>query len=67
MLVGAVVVERVFVVPGLGSLLVDSVQQRDLQAVQSIVLVLVALVVVGNFLVDLLYTVLDPRLRTAGR
>ncbi|QAY63825.1 ABC transporter permease [Xylanimonas allomyrinae] len=65
MLVGAVVVERVFVVPGLGSLLVDSVQQRDLQAVQSIVVVLVALVVVVNFVVDLLYTVLDPRLRVA--
>ncbi|PZR53480.1 ABC transporter permease [Xylanimonas oleitrophica] len=67
MLVGAVVVERVFVVPGLGSLLVDSVAQRDLQAVQSIVAVLVLVVVVVNFLVDFLYTVLDPRLRVAAR
>ncbi|WP_425955836.1 ABC transporter permease [Xylanimonas sp. McL0601] len=67
MLVGAVVVERVFVVPGLGSLLVDSVQQRDLQAVQSIVMVLVALVVVVNFAVDLLYIALDPRLRGVRR
>ncbi|MCL1871787.1 MAG: ABC transporter permease [Promicromonosporaceae bacterium] len=67
MLIGAVVVERVFVVPGLGSLLVDAVQQRDLQAVQSIVVVLVALVVVINFVVDLLYTVLDPRLRVVAR
>ncbi|WP_159796128.1 ABC transporter permease [Puerhibacterium puerhi] len=66
LLVGAVVVERVFVVPGLGSLLVDSVANRDLLAVQSIVMVLVLLVVVVNFLVDALYTVLDPRLRTAG-
>ncbi|QAY69336.1 ABC transporter permease [Xylanimonas protaetiae] len=67
MLVGAVVVERVFVVPGLGSLLVDAVQQRDLQAVQSMVMVLVVLVVAVNFVVDLLYTVLDPRLRVVGR
>jgi len=66
MLIGAVVVERVFVVHGLGSLLVDSAQNRDLQAVQSIVLLLVALVVVINFIVDLLYTLLDPRLRLAG-
>ncbi len=67
MLVGAVVVERVFVVPGLGSLLVDAVQQRDLQAVQSICMMLVLLVVLVNFVVDLLYTVLDPRLRVVGR
>jgi peptide/nickel transport system permease protein len=67
LLIGAVVVERVFVVPGLGSLLVDSVAQRDLQSVQSIVMVLVALVVLINFVVDLLYTVLDPRLRVVGR
>jgi peptide/nickel transport system permease protein len=66
LLVGAVVVERVFVVPGLGSLLVDSVANRDLLAVQSIVMVLVLLVVVVNFLVDALYTVLDPRLRTGA-
>jgi peptide/nickel transport system permease protein len=64
MLVGAIVVERVFVVPGLGSLLVDAVNQRDLQAVQSIVMTLAVLVVAINFVVDVLYTVLDPRLRT---
>ena len=63
MLVGAVVVERVFLVPGLGSLLVDVVGRRDLQAVQSIVMVLVTLVVLLNFLVDVAYTVLDPRQR----
>ncbi|MCL1899746.1 MAG: ABC transporter permease [Promicromonosporaceae bacterium] len=65
LLIGAVVVERVFVIPGLGSLLVDTVERRDLAAVQSIVLVLVALVVVINFAVDLLYALLDPRLRLA--
>ncbi len=52
LLVGAVVVERVFAIPGLGSYLVDAVANRDLLAVQSIVLLLVLAVVVINFLVD---------------
>jgi peptide/nickel transport system permease protein len=63
LLVGAVVVERVFVLPGLGSMLLDSVSSRDLLAVQGIVLVLVVGVLLVNFLVDVLYAVLDPRLR----
>lgn len=63
LLVGAVVVERVFVLPGLGSMLLDSVASRDLLAVQGIVLVLVAGVLLVNFLVDTLYAVIDPRLR----
>jgi peptide/nickel transport system permease protein len=63
LLVGAVVVERVFVLPGLGSMLLDSVSSRDLLAVQGIVLMLVVGVLLVNFLVDVLYAVLDPRLR----
>ncbi|WP_462418679.1 ABC transporter permease [Kytococcus sp. Marseille-QA3725] len=62
MLVGAVVIERVFVVPGVGSLLVDAVAQRDLILVQDVVMVLVALVLVVNFLVDVLYLLIDPRI-----
>lgn len=65
LLVGAVVVERVFAIPGLGSYLVDAVANRDLLAVQSIVLLLVLAVVVINFLVDVAYTSIDPRLRRA--
>lgn len=65
LLVGAVVVERVFVLPGLGSMLLDSVSSRDLLAVQGIVLVLVVGVLLVNFVVDVLYTVIDPRLRGA--
>jgi len=61
-----VVVERVFVVPGLGSLLVDSVANRDLQAVQGIVMMLVALVVIINLVTELAYTAIDPRIRTAA-
>jgi peptide/nickel transport system permease protein len=62
-LVGAVVVERVFVIPGVGSLLLDAVANRDLLLVQAVVMVLVVAVLAVNFLVDVLYVVLDPRLR----
>ncbi|MFI5735306.1 ABC transporter permease [Kribbella sp. NPDC051587] len=67
LLIGAVVVERVFVIPGLGSLLLDGVSQRDLILVQDVVMVLVVAVLLVNFLVDLLYVALDPRLRTGAR
>ena len=60
LLIGAVVVERVFVIPGLGSLLLDGVANRDLLLVQDVVMVLVVAVLVVNFLVDLLYVALDP-------
>ena len=65
LLVGAIVIESVFVVPGLGSLLVFSVQNRDLVEIQAIVMVIVVLVLLINLLVDLLYTVIDPRLRSS--
>jgi peptide/nickel transport system permease protein len=64
LLIGTVVVERVFVIPGLGSLLLDSVSNRDLILVQDVVMVLVVAVLFVNFVVDLLYLLIDPRLRT---
>jgi peptide/nickel transport system permease protein len=67
LLVGAVVIERVFVIPGLGSLLLDYVGNRDLIGVQDVVMVLVVAVLLVNFLVDVLYVVIDPRLRTGHR
>ena len=66
LLIGAVVVERVFVIPGLGSLLLDGVSNRDLLLVQDVVMVLVLAVLLVNFIVDVLYVALDPRLRTAS-
>lgn len=66
-LVGAVVVEQVFVVPGLGSLLLNAVGNRDLVVVQDVVMVLVAAVLLVTFLVDLLYLVIDPRMRVRAR
>lgn len=66
LLVGAVVIERVFVVPGLGSLLLDAVTSRDLLVVQDVVMLLVVAVLVVNTVVDVLYTVIDPRMRGAS-
>lgn len=63
MVVGAVVVERVFAVPGLGSLLVSSVANRDLTAVQTVMMLLVAFTLAVNLVVDLLYAAVDPRSR----
>jgi peptide/nickel transport system permease protein len=66
LLIGAVVVERVFVIPGLGSLLLDGTANRDLLLVRGVVMVLVVAVLLVNFLVDILYLVIDPRLRRSG-
>lgn len=62
MLGGSVVVESVFSLPGLGRLAYESVAQRDLNMLLGIVLVSAVLVVVVNFIVDLLYARLDPRI-----
>jgi peptide/nickel transport system permease protein len=67
LLIGAVVIERVFVIPGLGTLLLDSVSDRDLILVQDVVMILVVAVLLVNFLVDLLYVAIDPRLRAGAR
>lgn len=65
-LVGAIVIESVFTLPGLGTQLLTSVQQRDLMVVQGTVMFLSAFVLVINALVDLSYALIDPRLRTSG-
>jgi peptide/nickel transport system permease protein len=63
LLAGTVVVESIFKVQGLGLMLVDGVGRRDLFVVQGVVAVSAAGFVLINFLVDLLYTGLDPRIR----
>ena len=65
LLVGAVVIENVFVLPGLGRLLFQSVGNRDLVIVQDLVMLLTAVVLVVNFLIDVSYRLLDPRIRTS--
>jgi ABC-type dipeptide/oligopeptide/nickel transport system permease component len=62
---GAVVTETVFAWPGLGRLILESITNRDYPIVQAGVLVLSALYLTGNLLVDLLYSYLNPRLRRA--
>jgi peptide/nickel transport system permease protein len=54
-------------VPGLGSLLLDAVGQRDLKLVQDVVMVIVVAVLIVNVVVELLYVAIDPRLRVGQR
>lgn len=63
LLSGTIVVETVFALPGIGRLLTDSVFRLDYQVVQSIVVLLSVLVVGVNLLTDLLYVLVDPRIR----
>jgi peptide/nickel transport system permease protein len=62
---GAVVVEEVFSLPGLGRLLLNAINQRDYAVVQGGVLVIATLFVAANTVVDVLYGFLDPRIRFA--
>jgi peptide/nickel transport system permease protein len=62
LVVGAVIVESVFSVPGLGQLLVQEVNNRDLIVVQDIVLLVAAIVLIVNLLVDVSYRLIDPRI-----
>ena len=65
MLSGAVVTESVFAIPGIGRLATDAIQNRDMPLLQGTILFTTILVMLGNLLADLLYTVLDPRIRKA--
>ena len=67
LIAGAVVVESVFSWPGVGRLLVVAVANRDLAVVQCILLLVAITMVTSNLIVDLLYGVLDPRLRSGAR
>lgn len=58
-----VIVERVFSLPGVGSLLVDSISARDYPVVQSMTLIFAAFVILVNVVTDVVYTFLDPRVR----
>ena len=60
-LAGSIIVEQVFNIPGLGRLLVTAISNRDLYVVQAIVLYIITTVVVINFIVDIIYQRLDPR------
>jgi len=63
LLTGTVVIENVFSLPGLGRLVFQAIANRDLIVVQNVVMLLAAAVIVINFVVDVLYAVIDPRLK----
>jgi peptide/nickel transport system permease protein len=60
---GTIIIENVFSLPGLGKLIFGAISNRDLMVVKNAVLLLAALVVVVNFVVDVLYAIIDPRIR----
>lgn len=66
LLSATVIVETIFALPGVGRLLFDAINSRDLLMVQGVVLVLAVSYVLVNFVVDLLYTFLDPRIRSGA-
>jgi peptide/nickel transport system permease protein len=66
LITGAIVVENVFVLPGIGRLVFQAINNRDLVLVRDVVMLLAAVVVVVNFVVDVLYALVDPRLRIAS-
>lgn len=63
LLAGAIIIENVFFLPGLGRLVFQGITQRDLIVVKSVVMLLVCAVIFVNFIVDLSYVAVDPRLR----
>jgi peptide/nickel transport system permease protein len=63
---GAILVENVFNLPGLGRLAYQALAQRDLVVIKDVVLIFSGLVIIVNVIVDLIYLLLDPRLRTGG-
>jgi peptide/nickel transport system permease protein len=66
LLAGTIIIENVFYLPGIGRLIFQAISQRDLIVVKNLVILLAGAVIVINFMVDLLYAVIDPRLRGGG-
>lgn len=64
LLAGAIIIENVFFLPGLGRLIFQAITQRDLVVVESVVMLLVFAVILVTFIVDVTYALVDPRLRT---
>ena len=65
LITGTIVVENVFVLPGVGRLVFQAIANRDLVVVRDVVMLLVAVVVLVNFIVDVLYAMVDPRLKAS--
>ena len=63
LLSGAVITETIFGIPGVGRLAVDAIGNRDMPLLQGTVLFTTVLIILGNLVADLLYSVLDPKIR----
>ena len=66
LITSAIVIENVFVLPGIGRLIFQAIANRDLIVVRDVVMLLSAMVIVINFLIDLLYAWIDPRIKTVA-
>jgi peptide/nickel transport system permease protein len=66
-LTGAVLVEITFIIPGLGSLLIESVNTKDVPAIQAVALLFSAAIIAVNLIVDILYVLIDPRIRVGAQ
>lgn len=66
LLAGTIIIENVFYLPGIGRLIFQAVAQRDLIVVKNLVILLAVTVIIINFIVDILYAAIDPRLRGGG-
>ena len=64
LLSGAVITETVFAIPGIGRLAVNAISSRDMPLLQGTIIFTTALIILGNLIADLLYSVIDPRIRT---
>ena len=63
LLSGAVITESIFSIPGIGRLAVDAISNRDMPLLQGTVLFTAVLIIGGNLVADILYSVIDPRIR----
>jgi peptide/nickel transport system permease protein len=66
LITSAIVIENVFVLPGIGRLIFQAIANRDLIVVRDVVMLLSAMVILINFLIDLMYAWIDPRLKSGG-
>ena len=60
---GTIIIETIFAVPGLGAFLIESIIHRDFVVIQAVVLLTAAVVLTLNLIIDLVYGILDPRIR----
>ena len=66
LLSGAVITETLFSIPGIGRLTVDAINTRDMPLLQGTVIFTTAVIILGNLIADILYSVVDPRIRVEG-